>query len=217
MGSVFSKYMIPEAVESEFAQARQASLAGDQERARGIINILLIKYPNHPRLLNALGNTYFYQKSYKLAEEIYLFITIHTPDFAESYANLAVLYCLAGDLEIAGKYADKAVELNPKDANSWHNLGIYYSRIREYEIALDYFRAALTLDAELTVAAYNAACMCAFLGQPRDGLPYLETAFKNPRLVKLAEADNDLEPIKRLADYQAILLELQEKRPDIFA
>ncbi len=60
-----------------------------------------------------LANIYFTSKKFNDAEKYYLKVVELTPDFAQAYYNLGVLYAATGKRDQANPYLSKAFQLNP--------------------------------------------------------------------------------------------------------
>jgi tetratricopeptide (TPR) repeat protein len=70
-------------------------------------------------------------------------ILAQSPNRADVYYKMGVLYMNAGEPNKALSAYTKAVQLNPSDAQSYYNLGFMHLEIKEYAKARDYFDKAI--------------------------------------------------------------------------
>jgi len=167
-------YPIQESSDTDFQRVTVLIDRKEIKEAREILHKLLSNEPEHPRLLNALANTYYIEHDTDNAERIYRQIIDIAPDFSPPYCNLCMLYSSLGREEDAAKYADLTIESNPRSAATWSTLGLYYMDSGDNETALEYFLAANALDPEFLIATYNLACVYVKLGDNDEALSYLE-------------------------------------------
>ncbi|MCP4229820.1 MAG: hypothetical protein GY771_06690 [bacterium] len=60
-----TEYPVPDEIEQEYAEAVRSLKEYKWRPARAILLSLLERYPEEPRLLNSLGNTYFASEAKK--------------------------------------------------------------------------------------------------------------------------------------------------------
>jgi len=210
-------YPIPKNLEADFQFITILIDRRETKKARVILGELLEIEPEHPRLLNALANTYYIEHDVASAERIYRQIVDIAPDFSPPYCNLCMLYSSLGREEDAAKYADLTIESNPRSAATWSTLGLYYMDSGDNETALEYFLAANALDPEFLVATYNIACAYVKQGDYDKALSYLEEslAFINNYLKALD--DNDLDPLRELHEFNKIMFNAKKYYDNIFS
>jgi len=203
-------YPVPDSIRAEYEDASRLNENGLTQEAREILLELLKLSPNHPRLLNSLANTYYYEQKYDIAEELYLDNINVAPDFCNPYCNLCMLYSITGRTDIATKYADKALECGLKSPASWRSLGIYYAAIGELDTALDYFTAAYTLDSEYIIVSYDIGCVYIMLGEVGKGLPYIEKSLFDVKIYRHALIDPDIDSVRDLPEFQKMMKEAEK-------
>ena len=85
-------------------------------------------------------------------------LTANQPRVAASaYLRIGNLYMSQGKFGNAQAAYERAVALNPSDAESYNNLGEALGELRQYQRALDAFTRAANLDQKLVKAKYNQA------------------------------------------------------------
>jgi tetratricopeptide (TPR) repeat protein len=212
MVSIDGEYLVPDDIKIAYRAAVDLNKKGEYKLARVELAKLLEKYPEEPRLLNSLANTFarvqedreqavgYYDKALELA-----------PNFAPALNNLSALYSALGLYEKAAKYARRAIKINPKSPVPWNTLGLYYVRNGDVEIGLGYFLASYTYDNGYYIAAFNAACAFTELGSIEEALDYLEKSLHDVRLYHDALKDPILDPLRGLSEFEAIINEAAER------
>jgi len=211
MVGIDGEYLVPDDIEIAYRAAVDLNKKGKYELARAELMKLLETYPEEPRLLNSLANTFarvqedreqaigYYHKALELA-----------PDFTPALNNLSALYSSLGFYERAAKYARRAIKTNPKSPVPWNTLGLFYVRKGDVEIGLGYFLASYTYDNGYYIAAFNAACAFTELGSTEEALDYLEKSLHDVRLYHDALKDPVLDPLRGLPEFEAIINEAAE-------
>jgi adenylate cyclase len=201
-------YPLPSQLADDFNEAVETmELGEDQEGPRKVFERLLESEPNHPRLLLALGLTYFYEEEYKEAEDIFLMALKLYPGFSLVYSHLSFVYSWTGRCEEAAEYAEKAIKLDPESPMNWNAMGLRYGHDGNYEMALGHFLAAYTLDPSYYLSSFNAACTYAVLGDTEKALEFLKTAISSRRFIHFAETDPDLASVRVMREFKALLSE----------
>ena len=95
-----------------------------------------------------------FKKSMEDAAKVYSEKYGETPD-AELYVTLGNMSHFDADYDEALGYFDKALELDPKDANACYNKGLALYNLERYDEALGYFDKALELDPKDANACYS--------------------------------------------------------------
>ncbi len=73
-------------------------------------------------------------------------VVTNYPLYAEGHNNLAISYAEKGDTEKALFYFEKAITLEPDEAQYYYNRGLLFLNVKKYEKAVDDFTATLTLE-----------------------------------------------------------------------
>jgi len=199
------KYPVPESINEIYGEA-VSILDEDPAQARKILEGLLELEPDEPRLLNSLANTYFVEGKLEMAVKYFRESLKHGPDFSIPNSNLSSVYSKMGRYEESAKYAERAIKCFKESPVPWNTLGIYYARYGDHNTALEYFLASYSYDGDYLVAAYNAACSYAVLGETGKALSYLEKALGDRRYIKAAATDPDLDPLRGLPRFQEMLV-----------
>lgn len=202
------EYPLPAPAVEDFNRAVESMEMGeDQETPRKVFERLLKSEPDHPRLLLALGLTYFHEKNFGEAERIFLKAFELYPNFSLVYSHLSIVYSWTARCNEAAEYAEKAIKLNPESPMNWNAMGLRYGHDGNYEMALGHFLAAYALDPSYHLSAFNAACTYAVLGETGKALEFLKTAFSSRRFVCFAETDPDLASVRVMREFKALLSE----------
>lgn len=101
----------------------------------------------------------------------------------EGWYNIAHTYDIMGEFNQAESYYRKAIEVDPRAANSYNNLGAIYLRQNKYEAAKDLFRQAILLDKYYADPLGNLGAAYHFEGNFAEAIKYYEQALViNPNL-----------------------------------
>jgi tetratricopeptide (TPR) repeat protein len=199
------KYPIPEDFKSPYDEAISAMERGEYDDARFLLERLLLECPEHPRILNALGETLRRKRDYETAENYYFRAITTAPDYAYAYNNLSLMYSCMGDADKAAEYARLSMQIMNSSPIPWHTLGIYYMARKQLRVALDYLLAAYSYDPNYTKAAYNAACCYALLGETDRAFEFLEKSLDSPERIAKAEQDDDLAEIREHPGFKQVI------------
>ncbi|UCE26143.1 MAG: tetratricopeptide repeat protein [Candidatus Coatesbacteria bacterium] len=210
---------MPEGVAGDYERARELIEAEEFEEAEAVLNGILEVVPDHPRVIYALGTVFYHARArgadenegVRKAEETLLRAIELGPDLAEAHSFLSYLYAKMNRREEASKHIETAIRLAVKSARNWNSIGLYFGVESEYERALDYFLAAYSIDSGYFVAAYNAACAYARLGDTESAFKYLKAGLKSKRLTKGAETDRDFDKIRDLPEFKKIMSAAQKR------
>lgn len=219
MADSTDKYPVPEEVAQDWEKAGRLIEEEEYEAAEALLIDILEKEPDHPRIMFTLGILYFHSKArtpderdgFRKSGEIMERIIDVAPDIAEAHSFLSIIYTRAGRISKAADQLELALRLDAESADNWTTLGLYYALERDYSTALEYFLAALSLDPEYYVAAYNAACVYAEMGDTEEALKHLRSGLKSRRLINGAEKDTDFDAIRDLPAFQEIITSAKER------
>jgi len=101
--------------------------------------------PRRPELLAALGESYFV--SGKVDQALPAFQKLLEVDpSSRSYAFLGATYRHLGRFEVAEKYLQQGLKLNPRDVPCLYNLGYIASRQGQYRLGEKWLKQALEID-----------------------------------------------------------------------
>lgn len=213
MEDAAEKYSVPEELVQDYERARELIEAEEFEEAEAVLNGILEVVPDHPRVTYALGTAFHHARArgpdesegIRKAEETLLRAIELGPDLAEARSFLSYLYAKTNRREEASKHIEIAIKLEAKSARNWNSIGLYFAVEGEYERALDYFLAAYSIDTGYFVAAYNAGCVYARLGDAESALEYLKTGLSSRRLINGADCDPDFDSIRDLPEFKKIM------------
>ncbi len=91
----------------------------------------------------------------KVVELLSLNSDVTTKQYPKLYTNLGFAQRLTGDFEWAIVNLQKAIVLNPNDAEAYYHLGVIKSGSRDYNLGIMNFDKALQLDNKYTIAFYQ--------------------------------------------------------------
>lgn len=92
------------------------------------------------------------------------FISIK-PDVSEIYRIEGLMYArYKNDFETAIPLYEKALEINPKDADAWKDLGVIYGQSNQFELALQAFQKVVKINPNDVQAMFNIAVTYQNLG-----------------------------------------------------
>lgn len=100
------------------------------------------------------------------------------PASAEALAVLATARFVAGDLKEFGAARDRALAINPRDANFYVTLAEGAGRVRRYAVAADFARQAVAADSTNWKARSVLGMNLLRLGRIAEGKAALDVAFK---------------------------------------
>lgn len=201
-----SNYPVPEEIAVPYKKAVNLNKRGEYESARYELLELVELYPNEPRLLNSLANTYARLKDEaEKGIQYYLKALEVAPDFTPALVNLASLYSALGRYGEAAEYARRALTLDRASPAAWNAIGLYYARTGDVSTALDYFLASYSYDNNYAVAAFNAACALTELGRLEEALKYMEISLGDERLLEDAATDPSLNDLRAIPEFKTIL------------
>ncbi|MGZ3846216.1 MAG: multiheme c-type cytochrome [Flavisolibacter sp.] len=108
------------------------------------------------------------------AEEKYIEGIRRFPKFVPLYMNLADLYRAQSQEKKAREYINKALVIQPKNAEFHYALGLWYVRNQDHAKGMEELRKAFTIDRSNTSVAYGYAVALFSSGRPSDAISILE-------------------------------------------
>lgn len=128
------------------------------------------------------------------------------PDQMQAIAIKAAVYWQTNQLKKAEPYVAALAERNPKEAGIWVNLAYIRRRTQSLDAAADTLQRALEADPRDALAHFNLACYRAIQRRVPEALALLKDAFHlDPKLKKLAPAEEDFQSIRDLAAFRELL------------
>jgi tetratricopeptide (TPR) repeat protein len=117
----------------------------------------------------------------------------HSPRDAMLLVEAAAVEGQLGDLKAAERLLDKALKLDPGNADGWYNMGQVARERSQLERAVRLFRKALNLDPHYPDAAFGLGEALYVQGKAEEALPWLDQA------ARLAPGDAEIMHVKALA------------------
>jgi len=206
------KYPVPTEIKFEYDRALRLREQNEQIGARNIFLGLLDQYPEEPRLLFSIANTYLTDgREIEKAEAYYLEALQYAPDFLPALSNLGSLYSRLGRFEEAAEYARRTMRIDAGSAAPWLVLGLYYVRKGEIETGLDYFRAGYSRGDDKIRCGFNIGCALTDLGRFTEALEYLAEAIVTQNAFDRAKTDPTLDPLRELPEFKRIMSEAEQR------
>lgn len=125
------------------AKAALISAMNDAKRYKDSISIankFLIETPNDSDIEEQLAFAYSGEKNYPLALKTYQLVINAAPNNPTSWGNYGWLEYLAGNIQNAISYSQKALTFNPKLAYVKYNLGLYYAVSGNESLAMQTYK-----------------------------------------------------------------------------
>jgi len=211
MGNGHDAFPLPEDMKSAFACIVTLRRERAFQEARALLAPLLERAPDHPRLLTEFGNIHYREGDYPAAERIFLRALKVAPHYETAAASLCMLYAHTGRRAEAAAFASRILAAEPQDPLTWYTLGIVYAWRREWEQSLEYSLVAVAMKADFADAHYNIACAYAQLGNAADALGHLSRGLANYGLLRQAEKDPDLHPLRGYPEFEKIVEHARER------
>ena len=95
------------------------------------------------RVRMELASAYFARNQYTTALDEVKLALVADPNLGEAYNLRGLIYAALGDQAIAEESFRRALQINPRDADSMHNFGWFLCQHRRYPEAADFFKRAL--------------------------------------------------------------------------
>jgi tetratricopeptide (TPR) repeat protein len=124
---------------------------GKSERALGLLNEALKKYPESYEMNAATGKIYLAAGQYRNAVKHFEKVLHKKPDEVDILNQIALAYFNLGDESKASQYWNKSFKIKPqqlkeKTLNYYLNLGVLYMEQKKYLEAANVFQTALSLN-----------------------------------------------------------------------
>jgi tetratricopeptide (TPR) repeat protein len=168
--------------------------------------------PNLTIALGGLANAYFQNKRYADAAQMFEKQVAQSPNDETAVGNLADAYRWAGDKQKADAMYDraialaqKALQVNPRDADSMSSLALYYAKKGDPVTAQQYIRRARAVNSENKDLIYYQGIVEALAGNDDQAIKTLAEAFNKGYPVDQAETDPELSKLKSRPDFAALL------------
>jgi tetratricopeptide (TPR) repeat protein/Zn-dependent protease len=163
--------------------------------------------PNNSTLWVDQGKTLEKLEQPEQAMESYQKALRYDPKEVKAWKAKALLLEQLNRSDEAVKVLEKARQLFPEEADLWFSEGRIYFYRKEYERAIAAYDQCLQLKYSEADAHYNKACCYALQDKPDLAIQSLTEALNCGERSLLAEAENDpdLERLKHLEAYQALV------------
>ncbi len=130
------------------------------------------------------------------------------PHSQEDYLRLGGLYYEAGEYDKALLTYTRALRYFRSDAKILNNIGSVLLAKGEMEKAVGYFVQANRVSGDFVEPLYNMACAYAKMGNEAEAVSSLKKAYKmNPDVMQWALQDPDLEELRGIGDFNAMIRE----------
>ena len=128
------------------------------------------------------------------------------PDNHEALALKSAALWQANRLQEAEPFIAQLAELHPREAGIWINLAYIRRRTQSLAAAVETLQHAFDANPQDPLAYFNMACYRAVQNRPGEALELLKNAFQlDPHLRALAKAEHDLDSIRYLPEFHALL------------
>ena len=101
-------------------------------------------------------------------------------ELAEINLELGVRYISMNMLSVAKKKLEIALDQDPENAGTYNALGVLYERLQQDGIALEYYKKAMSLDANNVSIKNNYGRYLCESGDYQTGMEYLKSALAMP-------------------------------------
>ena len=166
--------VFPKDYTAKYNYAIMADRMGDAELAIKNYTLVMKKDSNHWQSRNNMYLFLFKKKNYVEALKLINEVLIIKPNYQPVLRDKAHVYLYLKKLDLALKYIDQSIKLNPKDYIATNILGMIYSGLREYAKAKKIFIHAINLNAEYYPSYNNLAKCLNELNERSDATNYLK-------------------------------------------
>ncbi|MGN1444238.1 MAG: tetratricopeptide repeat protein [Acutalibacteraceae bacterium] len=164
-------------IQTEYDKAQALYEKGEYQKALEQFNRIAPEWPDLS-VLNYIGCCYIGTQNYEKAEEIFRSLSAKSPDWERPYFNLARALLEAGKEGEACAYLQRAIALNPSNADSYFYLGVYYRKKRQWDRALDCFLKSEKLDGRDAEVHINLSACYAETGELEKSLSEAQKALE---------------------------------------
>ncbi len=141
----------PENLEARVMAAVALRRSGEYDQAIEEYQAVLVKVPDHPRILYNMGVAYSNKGDLEAAREAYLRAIEKRPHYAEALCNLGDVLLRQGRQDEAEARFRQAIAADPRSALSHANLAEVHFRRDEHDEAWSEVKAALAVDPDLAM------------------------------------------------------------------
>jgi tetratricopeptide (TPR) repeat protein len=134
------------------------------------------KHPNKPRVLNNIGNLYYYKGDYEKAAELYLKALSLNPKEIKALGNLTTTYLKMEEFDKAEHYLRLALSKRANWVDMMSNLATLHIKRNEYDKAVSLLRTALSFNPEHPTVNKNMGHVLLQTGRTNLALFFLEQA-----------------------------------------
>ncbi|MEM8652672.1 MAG: sulfotransferase [Pseudomonadota bacterium] len=138
-------------------QAEQLRRSGKLDEAEKLCRKLLSQNPTYMGALQTFGLISIERESYSQAVTCFLTATAEAPDDSTNYLNLAAAWMGLEKPVMAEPMLNKALELDPENAEIHHLIGDVHVRNREHDKAMASFSKAIELDPDHLLSMFKLA------------------------------------------------------------
>ena len=111
-----------------------------------------------------------------------------------------------GRLELAKRFYQEVLAINPDHSNAINNLGVIALAEKDFEQAEKYFNKALEINSGSVDSYYNLACLYALKGDVRQSIDCLKKAILlDENALEWAKKDMDLNNLRETLEYKELL------------
>jgi len=125
---------------------------GDSKKGEELLLQAIEKHPNGKRLRYTMGNFYFGQQSYDLAEEEYRKVIVIDPKFAPVYNILGYLLSNQNRYMEAIEMLKKYAELRPNENNPRDSMGEIYLYMGDFKNSMKEYGNSLRIDSSFVAS-----------------------------------------------------------------
>jgi len=135
------------------------------------------------------------------------------PQEADYFINRGILYKELGQINLAEADYTEAIRLNPQYDKAFRNRDYLYLKQKQFIFDLSDYEQAIQLNPQHAKAYYGRARIWALQGQAESAMRDLRQAFeldkeqKSTKAITLAQTDSDLDNLRELPAFQALLAE----------
>lgn len=164
------------------------------ERAKQRFEHAIEIFPGYHDAYSQLGLIYYREeaakpnlqdRNYTKALENYELALKYKANFPLVYSNMGIIYFESGQLDKAKEVYEKAVQYDPRMIDALRNLGAVNAMQKNFPEAIKWFKQGLDYDPENPTLNFYLGSAYRDSGQPEQGQPFLEKAYRlDPKLKK---------------------------------